>query len=355
MEQGFSPSSKTVQRAPSAGWIIARRVLRVIAVFFAQTVTSGTSAEDDNRPLLILPIRCHLGSDCYIQNFVDHDEDPKGASDYNCGERTYDGHNGTDFRLPDLKAASRGVDVLAAAPGRIKAIRDGIQDVSVRVGGDSSVAGKECGNGIIIEHKADWSTQYCHLAKGTIRVRTGDQVSAGDPIGRVGLSGKTEFSHLHFTVRRGNLVVDPFAYGAPPSTCRSGTSLWDPALGRTIDYRDREIINSGFASTAVSMDLIESGEILSRPASPHAPLVAYVRAIGLKPGDVQAIKIEDAEGKQIARYEIPAITTAKAQAFITVGSAQNARPWTGAYTGYYNVRNNGQVTLEKTFKIEIVP
>lgn len=45
-----------------------------------------------------LPIDCEIGRDCVIQHYVDHDR-----------------HNGTDFRLSDLAAQRRGVNVLAAA------------------------------------------------------------------------------------------------------------------------------------------------------------------------------------------------------------------------------------------------
>src|SRR5262249_14978919 len=62
------------------------------------------------------PIDCEIGRTCFVQNYVDHDPSP-GAKDYQCGTLTYDGHNGTDFRLPTLAAQRSGVNVLAAAEG----------------------------------------------------------------------------------------------------------------------------------------------------------------------------------------------------------------------------------------------
>ena len=133
-----------------------------------------------------------------------------------CGGRTYDGHDGTDIRLPDLQIQQGNVDVLAAAPGRVVATRDGVEDVSIRVTGKAAVAGKECGNGVVIEHEGDWRSQYCHLARGSIRVKVGDRVVTGQSIGLVGLSGATEFPPLHFSLRHQGQIVDPFAHGAPP-------------------------------------------------------------------------------------------------------------------------------------------
>ena len=46
------------------------------------------------------PVGCKIGGICTIQNYVDRDPGP-GAKDYTCGRLVYNGHKGTDFRLPD--------------------------------------------------------------------------------------------------------------------------------------------------------------------------------------------------------------------------------------------------------------
>src|SRR4051794_18911303 len=148
-----------------------------------------------------LPIACEIGRTCFIQHYVDHDSTPE-ARDHQCGTLTYDGHDGIDFRVPTLAAQEAGVDVLAAADGKVQRTRDGLEDISITGRGRGSVANTECGNGAVIDHGDGWETQYCHMAKGSLAVKPGDPVKAGDRIGRVGLSGMTEFPHLHFTVRR---------------------------------------------------------------------------------------------------------------------------------------------------------
>ena len=73
-----------------------------------------------------------------------------------------------------------GVDVLAAADGMVKATRDGMADPNVAETGVDAVKDVECGNGVLIEHDDGWSTQYCHMKKGSIRVREGDTVHHRD-------------------------------------------------------------------------------------------------------------------------------------------------------------------------------
>ncbi len=47
---------------------------------------------------------------------------------------------------------------------------------------------------------------YAHLQVGTIRVRAGESVGAGEPIARVGQTGRASTPHLHFEIRT---VTDP--------------------------------------------------------------------------------------------------------------------------------------------------
>jgi murein DD-endopeptidase MepM/ murein hydrolase activator NlpD len=60
---------------------------------------------------------------------------------------------------------------------------------------------------VTIAHGAGVRTMYSHLSR--IGVRVGQQVAAGQRIGRMGASGKATGPHLHFEVRLRGAAVDP--------------------------------------------------------------------------------------------------------------------------------------------------
>ncbi len=75
---------------------------------------------------LRLPVACEIGKTCFIQHYVDRDPSP-AAQDYQCGTLTYEGHDGTDIRIPTMAAQKAGVNVLAAADGKVLRVRDGVR------------------------------------------------------------------------------------------------------------------------------------------------------------------------------------------------------------------------------------
>jgi len=301
-----------------------------------------------------LPLDCEIGRTCLVQNYVDHDRSG-GASDYKCGALTYDGHNGTDFRVPTLAMQRRGVDVLAAADGQVLRTRDGVADRSVSAPDAPSVAGQECGNGAIIAHADGWETQYCHLARGSLRVEPGDRVKAGQPIGRVGLSGKTEFPHVHLTVRLRGEVVDPFAVGASVGSCGGGTALWRSSLGDALSYRAPAILNTGFAGGPVTMEQVEAGDNAElRPDQDATALVAFVRAIGLKGGDVQRLSITGPDGGTLVSQTEKPLERNKAQVLLFAGRKRPSEGFSpGLYRADYAVTREGKVVLQRTFDVSI--
>ncbi|WP_225704042.1 M23 family metallopeptidase [Bradyrhizobium cenepequi] len=300
-----------------------------------------------------LPVGCEIGQTCYIQNYVD-DDPSQSSRDYKCGTLTYDRHNGTDFRVPSLAAQRSGVDVLASASGRVLRARDGVPD-AVGKPAREAVRDVECGNGIVIEHPGGWETQYCHMANGSLAVKPGDDVARGQRLGRIGLSGLTEYPHLHFTVRYRGAMVDPFAYGAAPGSCGGGESLWQPAFRAQLAYQDRAVLNAGFMSGPPTMELIEEARADEQSLSANSPaLVAFVRAIGLKAGDVQGLVIKDPQGQVLAENRAAPLQSNKAQYMLFAGKKRPPNGWDhGTYKATYTVERDGKVVLEKRLELAL--
>jgi murein DD-endopeptidase MepM/ murein hydrolase activator NlpD len=94
-------------------------------------------------------------------------------------------HSGLDFPGP------LGTPILAAAPGRV------------------TFVGQRSGYGNVVEidHGQGILTRYAHLSGFTARV--GEQVTAGQQIAKMGSTGRSTGSHLHFEVRLNGVAVNP--------------------------------------------------------------------------------------------------------------------------------------------------
>ena len=295
---------------------------------------------------LAMPVDCVLGESCYIQNHFDHDPGP-GFEDYACGPLGYDEHAGVDFALPDLAAMAAGVDVLAAAPGEVLGTRDGMPDVSFRDPGAPDLATRECGNGVSIEHGDGWTTQYCHLARGSVTVRPGERVEAGRPLGRIGLSGQTEFPHLHLSLRRDGERVDPFDVDGAGCDGEPA-ALW----AEPIPYVATGLASVGLLDRVPDWGEVRAGGLVPYPEGDAAPLVLWGHAFGGRPGDVMRLRIEGPDGTVME--EAPALDRAQAAYYRAQGVRPPEGEWPpGTYTGHVDLVRDGAVVDRGTTEVAI--
>ncbi len=284
-----------------------------------------------------LPIDCKVGQDCFIQNYVDLNADEGEWQDYTCGPLSYDGHKGTDFRLKNLVHMEQGVNVLASANGKVRAIRDGMPDDYYYNLPPELLADKECGNGVVIVHEKGYETQYCHLKEGSVKVKEGQRVSAGDVLGQVGMSGQTEFPHLHFSLRKEDAVIDPFS--GPMETTRCGdvaTSLWSESAQKSVAYKSTGLLSYGFTSRVPKDVDVRAGKhsrTLIRPEDDA--IIFWADAFGVREGDMMVMQLFSPEGEQLVNYD-QTFESNLAQAFNFIGKKRKDQPWPeGIYTAHY--------------------
>jgi hypothetical protein len=289
-------------------------------------------------PRFDLPVACPADAGCVVRSFVDQDPGPD-AKDWHCGRLTYDGHKGTDIRVPDGAAMARGVAVLAAAAGKVLRLRDEMDDVSIRVTGADAVKDREAGNSLIIDHGGGWETQYGHLRKGSIAVKPGDVVAAGQPIALIGLSGNTEFTHVHFEVRRDGTPIDPYSGAAMGAGCdASGAPLWTGAALAALAYREDAVFDAGFTDGRADPWIARAGGYAAFSLTIDAPaLVFWIDVLGHRAGDRQSIRLIGPDGSVLAEADDTAEET-RVQWFQFVGRKRPATGWPpGRYRGEYTL------------------
>jgi len=102
----------------------------------------------------------------------------------------YSSHNGTDYSLP------YGTPLYATAEGVAKYFWC-----------------NDCGNSIEIDHLNGYKTVYMHLQENLgISKDTSIEVTKGQYLGKVGMSGNTTGPHLHMTIKKDDVVIDPYGW-----------------------------------------------------------------------------------------------------------------------------------------------
>ena len=290
-------------------------------------------------PAFGLPIDCTLGEDCWVANYVDIGPDDGKQSDPACQKRTYDGHKGTDFAIPDEVAMKRGVNVLASMEGTVKRIRDSEPDrwPTAKELSQIKEERKECGNAVLIDHGNGLQSIYCHLKQGSVKVEAGQDVKRGDVIGQVGLSGFTEFPHLHFGILWEGAIVDPFTGQNNTEKCGvQKRRLWDKDL--VLEYQPFVIQNIGFTNILPEFEKIEKDSKSSDNVPLDSELLAFwITMLGAQEGDRIMLEIRDPDGKIFTNQDITQPKTRARQFYFTGRKLTQIKLKEGAYTGTVKV------------------
>jgi hypothetical protein len=198
------------------------------------------------------PATCKMGKECFA---------------YQLG-------NNTDISIYSKNATQPNHNVVAAAAGKVKRIRDK-EDVAG--------VGKDCGNGIIIEHGNGWETQYCHLGKDSIVVHVDEKVKAGKVLGKIGASGQATRDGVYFIVRHNGEEINPFT-----------AHLW---RDKTLTYKETSLIDLGMSEKPIDFSSLSANPPHKNLFSRTDPaMIAWVRAFNIKKGDQQKFVFYSPDG-----------------------------------------------------------
>jgi len=141
------------------------------ALFLPAARLARTDLQEINGDLFIWPIRGYISS-----RYGWRTSPFTGARQF---------HSGLDI------AASQGTPIRAAMAGRVSSTGYDVNS----------------GNYVVLSHHSGYRTFYGHL--DIIRVSAGEYVKTNQRIGDVGSTGLSTGSHLHFTVFKNGLTVNP--------------------------------------------------------------------------------------------------------------------------------------------------
>ncbi len=291
-----------------------------------------------------IPVDCYVGRECFIQNYYDHKKGP-GRKDYACGRLSYNGHDGTDFRLPNYPAMREGTAVLAAAPGKVLRTRDGMPDINVNKIDPKLIQDRKAGNGVVIDHGEGWVTQYSHLRQGSVQVEPGQQVEQGDKLGLIGLSGNTEFPHVEFSVRYKGQDIDPFTGRDGFQGCGNTTdSLWTKSALQDMPYQATGCLSAGFSGQVPKAEKARQG-LCSTPKVSSPALVFWADLFGVQKHDEQSFVLYDPEGKKLVE-NTKELSESKVVWFAYAGLRRPDGGWKkGRYKGEYVLKRQDRVKV----------
>ena len=331
----------------------------------AQATAADARRDHDSAPAaermsrLRAPLACAEAT-CFIQNFPDVAPGPLVRDPF-CGGLSYDGHDGLDFRV-SLAQFVQGAPVLAPADGVVLGVRDGEPDGQFLRAGQASLQGRDCGNGVGLDHGGGLTTQLCHLKNGSLKVRTGERVKAGQVIGLVGLSGAAQFPHVHVSAFVDRQKIDPLtgtALGASPCKAEASVesravALWDlgdAETARALQRPTGQIIDVAFFAAPPR----ESDPVyLQTPAQGAAgepALIFWAQAAPVRLGDELMVTVVNAGGAAIATHHT-ALEKDRAQASVFTGLRRSReRTPLGVYRGEAVLRRAGAIISRQELTI----
>jgi hypothetical protein len=311
-------------------------------------------AKADERTGLGLPVDCSLGAECFVQQMPDIGPGVQ-VLDPLCGNASYQGHDGWDIRVRSLKDISRRIPVVSVADGVVVRTRDGAPDQILDRSDDKGLLlGRECGNGLVVEHAEGLVSQYCHLKQGSVAVGRGAHIRKGERIGMIGASGLAEFPHVHLSIRSYGRPVEPLTgrpLGQTPAGCGDTThSLFEPTARQMLSRSPAAILDTGLAKAPPELSnlLRDGGPPLVKSSE---PIIVWVWAINLDRGCLFRIRLTDPDQNLVMDFTTKPLERHKANYLAYVGGKYAIRE--GLFRLQIEIVNGAQIiqSIARSFKV----
>jgi len=104
-----------------------------------------------------------------------------------------------------------GADIYAVTDGPVVIATDGLEEQVAGKNPTGLTLDQYPGNHMVQDLGDGNYAMYAHIKTGSIKVKPGDQVKAGQVIGKVGATGRATGPHLHWGVKLNGARVNPYA------------------------------------------------------------------------------------------------------------------------------------------------
>jgi murein DD-endopeptidase MepM/ murein hydrolase activator NlpD len=93
-----------------------------------------------------------------------------------------------------------GDEILSVAAGKVVGVVDGIPETPAGALPPAITAERAGGNHVVVAIGHGRYAFYAHMQPGSVRVKVGQKVKVGQPLGLLGNSGNSDAPHLHFHI-----------------------------------------------------------------------------------------------------------------------------------------------------------
>ncbi len=281
-----SVSASTLKR------VLMRAIVLITLIICVSGLAKPSAAQDMK---FSFPAACVLHENCWVSSYFDLNRRNGRTADFTCGTIAKDNQNGVHVSLKDWRSMTLGVPVIAAQDGVIASIYEGLPDLVIDPKRMNEYSDNPCGNAVLIEHEDGWYSRYCHLRKGSIRVKSGDAVVKGQPIAQIGSSGMTDWPRLDFSLSRNGYLFDPFSGKTSLEKCGGiFTPLWEQPM----TYTPFAVMQSGFYVGEPKKNVAEGGNLPNYNVLPSftPDISLWAVLMNLRKGDRIVMQILDPKG-----------------------------------------------------------